>query len=234
MSKARRSRRSGVTIIEAMVAISILAIIATLVWGGFSQTTRNKKRVERDLDRHHVVTAALERMARELSMAFVSAHVNGTQALQTVITAFVGKDRTGGDRIDFTSFSHRRLYRNAHESDQNELSYFLMPDPDDSSNTVLARREQNRVDDQPQRGGRISILVRDVEDLEFEYLDPLSTNWVRGWDTTQAAGQPNRLPTQIKIRLTIPNLRGQGPSQTFGTRAVLPITYALNHAIYNP
>jgi hypothetical protein len=44
--------------------------------------------------------------------------------------------------------------------------------------------------------------------------------------------QPNRLPQQVRIKITVPNVRGKGPSQTFGTRAWLPLQYALNHAIY--
>lgn len=126
-----RGRRQGLTLVEAMVAIAILSGMTVLIWGGLSQTSRNKERVEADLERNHIVTAALSRIQRELSMAFVSAQINPSPALVNVRTAFVGTDRTGGDRIDFTSFSLRRLYRDAHESDQNELSYFVMCHPND-------------------------------------------------------------------------------------------------------
>ena len=73
----------------------------------------------------------IERMVRELQMAFVSAQINPSPALQVVNTAFVGSDFMAGSRIDFTSFSHQRLYRDAHESDQNELSYYVDDDPHD-------------------------------------------------------------------------------------------------------
>lgn len=217
-----------------MTAIAILAIISAMVWGGFSQMARNKARIEADIDRHHEVRAALERIVRELSMAYVSAQVNPNPSLQTVRTAFIGIDRGERDRLDFTSFSHQRLVRDAHESDQNELSYFITSHPDDSSLRVLARREQARIDDDPQRGGRVQILLENVTGFELEYLDPLSGQWLRGWDTTQAAGQPNRLPSQVKVRITVPHLRRAGRTQTYGTRAVLPLVWALNHAIYNP
>jgi general secretion pathway protein J len=233
---ARRGTRrlAGMTLIEAMVAIAILAIVMTLVWGGFSQTARNKAHVEDEADRYHIVRLALERMVRELSMAYVSAQLNPNQSLQVMNTAFVGVDRSGGDRIDFTSFSHHRLYRDAHESDQNELSYFVTRHPDDPGIKVLARREQRRIDDDPRRGGRIQILVEDIEDFQLEYYDPLSNEWQTTWDTTQGAAQPNRLPTQVKIALTIPDIRNPQRERVFGTRATVPITWALNHAIYNP
>ncbi|MEM9067415.1 MAG: type II secretion system protein GspJ [Myxococcota bacterium] len=229
----RHRKTAGITLIEALVAIAILSIVSALVWGGFAQTTRNKDRVEDDLARYHVVNAALQRMQRELSMAYVSAQVNPSPALINSTTIFAATDRSGGDRLDFTSFSHQRLFRDAHESDQNELSYFVTRHPEDSSIRVLARRESNRIDEDPQKGGRVEILIEDVSDFQLEYLDPLSGEWLNTWDTSQAAGQPNRLPSQVKIFVTVPNAR-TGRDETFGTRAMLPMGFALNHAIYNP
>lgn len=232
MTRARR--RAGMTLIEAMVAIAILAIVMSLVWGGFSQTAKNKQHVEEEADRYHIIRIALERMTRELSMAFVSAQANPNQSLQVVNTAFVGTERSGGDRIDFTSFSHRRLYRDAHESDQNELSYFVTRHPDDPDVKVLARREASRIDDDPRSGGRIQILVEDVKDFQLEYYDQLDQEWKSTWDSTQAAAQPNRLPAQVRISLTVPQTRYPDRERVFGTRASINITWALNHAIYNP
>jgi len=173
-------------------------------------------------------------MARELTMAFVSTHVNPSLDLRVVDTAFVGSDNGKDDRIDFTSFSHRRLYRNARESDQNEISYFVTEHPDEPGVQVLARREQNRIDDDPLRGGKSQILVENVEEFNLEYFDPLLTDWVQTWDTENVLAQPNRLPTQVRIRLTVADPRRRGQTQAFGTRVMIPLTYALNHANYNP
>ncbi|MDD9945454.1 MAG: prepilin-type N-terminal cleavage/methylation domain-containing protein [Myxococcales bacterium] len=230
MTGARR--QAGVTLIEVLVAMSIMAVLMTLMYSGFTQTANNKRRVEARLNRNHEIRMGLERMARELSMAYVSAQLNPNPALRPVITAFVGKPEGSGSRLDFTSFSHQRLYRDAHESDQNELSYYVTEDPEDGDYDVLVRRAQRRVDDKPQEGGTIQVMVEDVVSVEFSYLDPFTKEWTDTWDTTQAAMHPNRLPSQVKILLTVPNLRGRGPDQTFGTRVSLPITFAVNHAIY--
>ena len=226
--------KKGFTLIEVFLAIAILAIVGTLVYGGFSQTAINKARVEESLDHYRTVNMALERMVRELSMAFVSTHVNPSPVLQFSQTAFIGTDELAGDRVDFTSFSHRRLYRNAHESDQNEISYFVTDHPDEPGVRVLARREQNRIDADPQHGGKSQILIEGVESLDIEYFDPLITDWVKTWDTTQFTGQPNRLPTQVKIRLEVQDPSRPGTTQVFATRAILPLQYGLNHANYNP
>ncbi len=226
--------RRGFTLLEIILAVSVLALVGTMIYGGFSQTALNKARIEEDADHSRIIHMALERMARELTMAFVSTHVNPSLDLRVVETAFIGKNNGKDDRIDFTSFSHRRLYRNARESDQNEISYFVTEHPDDPGVSVLARREQNRIDEDPRRGGKSQILVENVEEFNVEYFDPLLTDWVQTWNTEDVLAQPNRLPTQVRIRLAVKDPRRRGETQAFGTRVMIPLTYALNHASYNP
>ncbi len=225
-------RRRGMTLVEVLVAVVILGIVATVVFGGFSQTMRNKRRIEEQADRSHVVRVALERMVSELSMAYVSVHANGNAALQVMNTCFIGGRHGRGHRLDFTSFSHRRLYRDAHESDQNEISYFLAENPNDRSQHVLARREQNRIDADPQTGGTTQIMVEDVIELEVEYLDAATGLWTDSWDTRDVTHQPNRLPAQVKILLTVRDPSARSNQRTFATRAQPAITFAVNHAVY--
>src|SRR5512145_3365545 len=126
-----------VTVVEVMVVLAIFWIISTMSYSAMSTTSRHKQHVEEDLDRHHMLAAALERMARELSMAYVSAHRNPNESLNVMETEFHGQDHGQRDRIVFASFGHVRLYRNADESDQNEISYFMAHHPDDSSRMGL-------------------------------------------------------------------------------------------------
>ena len=226
--------RRGFTLLEIMLAVAVLSLVGTMIYSGFAQTALNKARIEQDVDHSRVIHMTLDRMARELTMAFVSTHVNPSLDLRVVDTAFIGKDNGKDDRIDFTSFSHRRLYRNARESDQNEISYFVTEHPDDPGVLVLARREQNRIDEDPRRGGKSQILVENIEEFNVEYFDPLLSDWVQTWNTEDMLAQPNRLPTQVRIRLSVKDPRHRGETQTFGTRVTIPLTYALNHANYNP
>ena len=231
---ARPSRAvAGMTLIEVMASVTILALIAAVILGGFSQTMHNKRRVEEMADRSHVIRVAMERMVSEISQAYVSIQINPNPALQTMNTCFIGGRSGRGHRLDFTSFSHRRLYRDAHESDQNEISYFIADHPEDRDSRVLARREQNRIDEDPQSGGVTQILVEDVLDLEMEYFDHTTGTWVDSWDTRELIQQPNRLPTQVKIFLTVEDEDAPRGRRVYGTRATPMITWALNHAVYN-
>ena len=179
--------RRGVTLIEVMVALTIFAMISTMVYSAFSTTARHKVAAEEQLDRYHMLSSSLERMAREISMAYVSNHRNANSSLNVMETAFHGHDHGDRDRLDFTSFSHQRLYRNAHESDQNEISYFMTRHPEHPNQWVLARREQNRPDEDAEHGGNVEILIDDVRSLQIEYLEPGTYRWVREWDARAPA-----------------------------------------------
>jgi general secretion pathway protein J len=228
----RRSRSGtrGLTLLEVMVAIAILAMLAVLTYGAFDGLSRGKKNLGRVNDRYHQARAALSRMTIELSSAFLSMHQPATEQQIRRLTIFAGSNGSPSDRIDFTSFSHRRLVRDSHESDQNELSYFGSPDPNVSGKTDLARRESPLIDLEPKRGGEVNVLVEDIELFDVKYLDATTGLWTDTWDSSQATGQPGRLPLQIKITLVLSG-GADGKPVTFSTKVPMPMQAPLNFAL---
>lgn len=226
------------TLVEVLVATAVLSMVGVVVWTGFVQTARNKDQILARSDDDQQIRVALERMQRELSMAYVSTHVNANPVLRPMLTTFLGTDRGDRDRIDFTSFSHTPLYRDAKESDQNELSYFVARHPERSRELVLARREQARIDDQPTRGGRVQILLERLKGLEIEYLDPQDWEWQSTWNATPDGGtEANRLPAQVRITITMEApaadaRRGRNKERVFRTIAQPSLVWGLNHASY--
>jgi len=210
----RRARigQRGLTLLEVLVSIGIIAILGTLIYGAFDGMRRSRESITRSGDRYHEGRSALTRMTRELESAFVSLNRPLDARLLTRQTLFVGVTRSPVDRVDFTSFSHLRTTRDAHESDQNELSYFGSDDPN-SKAVDLARRESWNVDEDARRGGVVQVLAHDVDALNLAYLDGLTNEWVEEWDTTQAAGQTDRLPAQVRIILSLNRGVNEDPLQ---------------------
>jgi general secretion pathway protein J len=226
----RRSAR-GLTLLEVMVAVSILAMVSVLIYGAFDGLSRGKKGLARVNDRYHEGRAAVSRIAMELASAFLSQHQPLTAAQLRRKTLFSASNGSPADRIDFTSFSHRRLMKDAHESDQNEISYFGSPDPSVPGKTDLARREAPLIDIEPNRGGEVNVLAEDIDLFDVKYLDPTTGQWLETWDTTQGAtGQPNRLPLAVKITLV---LKGgpDGKPVPFVTKMPLAMQQPLNFAV---
>lgn len=229
MKRVHQRRRVGMTLIEVMVAVVMFAGVGAVIYGGFAQTSRAKTVLNTQLDRYHELRVGMERMVRELSMAYVSTHFNPSTSLRSMRTTFVGKDSGFGDRIDFTSVSNTRIYRDSKESDQNEISYFVTEDSK-TDKKVLARRIQARIDDEPDKGGRVEVLINDVLEFNLEYLDSSTWEWVGSWDAVTGTGQTNRLPTQVRIAVTVPSIDGKRGKETFTTRVSLPMTWAMNFA----
>jgi len=231
----RNSR--GVTLVELLIAVSVLAMISVLIYSAFSGMRTSRDGIQRMGDRYREGRIALSRIARELSSAYISGHDPIDLSLKVQQTAFVATRGTPADRIDFNSFGYRRLDRDVHESDQAEISYFGSTDPDQNGVTDLARRVSPLLDLEPKTGGRVDVLATDIDLFDLQYLDPLSGNWVDTWDTTQSVtGQPARLPVQVRIVLVLNGGSRQGYDRgrstiRLVTKVALPIDNALNFAV---
>jgi general secretion pathway protein J len=213
-----------------MVAVSVLAMVAVLVYGAAYGLTRSKQTVGHVNERYREGRAAMRRMSNEISSAFVSMHQPINPMLAVRLTAFVASNGSPADRLDFTSFSHMRVTRDSHQSDQNELSYFGSPDPDVSGKTDLARREASIIDLEPRKGGQVNVIAEDIDLFDLKFLDPLSGTWTETWDSTQAAGQLMRLPLQVKITLVLRDGPG-GRNIPFVQRVSLAMHDPLSFAI---
>lgn len=194
---AHRSRARGLTLLEVMVAISVLAIVSVLIYGAFSTIARGKQSASNLSERYRIVRLAMTRMSRELGMAYISAHVAASPQLSARVTAFTGTAK----RVDFDAFAHRRLVKDSHESDQCELSFFTTAHAKKASQLDLVRREQIIIDDQHGKGGVVQVLVDDIDTFSLRYLDPQSGMWTEQWDSSSAAMQLGRVPLQIEIVL---------------------------------
>lgn len=224
------ARARGMTMIEIMVAIAILAMVAVLIHGVIDSLSRGRKGEGMRAERAHEGREAMQRIVRDLSGAFLSSHVPSIPALMTERTAFVGKSQLPYDRLDFTSFAHLRTERDSHESDQAEVGYFVVKDPEVPEKMDLVRREQTPIDYEPLKGGIVNVVAEDVEKFDVRFLDPQTSQWVETWDSMQVTGQPNRLPFEVDITLVLKGVGGGAP-YSYTTKMFIPIQSPLTFGI---
>jgi general secretion pathway protein J len=228
--RARRAELRGMTLIEVMVAVAVLAGVAVMIHGVMLSLSNGKKGEGLRAERVHQGREAVERIARDLSGAYLSLHTPQNQALITRRTMFVGKSGTPFDRIDFTAFAHLRTERGSHESDQAEVGYFVVRDPDVTGKMDLVRREQTPIDFEPLKGGIVDVVAEDVEQFDLRFFDPTTGLWTETWDTSQVTGQPNRLPLEVDVLLVLKGV-GDGPTYSYRTKVFLPIQQPLSFGI---
>jgi general secretion pathway protein J len=219
----RRFRHSmGMTLIEIMISLTVLSMIVVSVWSSFRGTLDGMAATETVQLRYSIVRNGLVRMQSEIEMAYLSFN----RPLDDVrhYTLFDVADNGKRDDLTFSSFAHLRVRKDANESDQTVLQYFIEKDPEDSSRTHLYRRETRRLTgdraDQFDEYFPAYVLIEDVEEFEVEAFDDRQREWLNAWRTTKNDMQPDRLPQRVRIKLKV---RDGDLLVPFTMQAVIPM-----------
>ena len=172
--------RRGFTLLEVMIAVTVLAMIGGVTYKAFDGAYDLKRRVEHAEQRDQTVRAALQRIAREVSMTFLSEHYDHKRFRERP-TFFKLKDGRDEADLTITSFAHERLHVDAKESDQAVFEYKL--DHDDDGNQSLFRRVKPQIDEEWERGGEKAVLADDVLKFTVQAWDPKEREWRDAWDS---------------------------------------------------
>ena len=201
--------RAGFTLLELLIAIAILGTIFSVIYVTFATTIETKQSVERGNDLYSAARLTMDRLTRELSMAFVRAHARRDEKDPTI---FLGEDHESGgypmDVLTFTSLSHVRLGVGARESDQNKVNYFLV-DRSDTGDRSLMYREDTTPHAQTADGGVVYELCPSVYGINYRYYDGEKDEWVDEWDSTAIDPDHERLPRAVEITLILRGVRDQ-------------------------
>lgn len=200
--------RRGFTLMEVALAVAILSIMATLTWGSIERTFDAYETVTGIDERYHNIRVAMNRMARELSMAFLTSARRDKGQERMWETIFKAEPSTPFAKLTFTAFAHQILRADSKECDQSEISYFGGRDDDEPRQMNLLRREDPRIDREPEEGGRVYVLAENIKDFKLRFFDPKNDDWTDTWDTEdqEFAG---RLPTIVEIKMTVEDENGK-------------------------
>jgi general secretion pathway protein J len=215
--------RRGFTLLEVMIAIAVLAMIGGLTWKSFDGAYGLKQRVERAEDRDQTVRGALDRISREVSMAFLSEHYDRKRFRERP-TFFRLKDGRREASLTFTSFAHQRLHIDAKESDQAVFDYRL---DRDEGKTSLFRRVKPQIDEDSDRGGERAVLADDVLRFSVQAWDPKDREWRDEWDSNSPQRTGGVLvPPRVRIAITVKDENGK--ERTWSTQARLQLVQPLD------
>lgn len=219
---SRRRHQRGITLIEVMIALAVLAMIVVSVWSGFRGTMSGMQATEEIQNRYAIVRNGLTRMQSELMMTYLSHNRPLDDVRQ--YTLLDGVDNSTRDDLTFSSFAHLRMRKDANESDQCVLQYFIEKDPQDPQRTHLFRRESRRLTgdkaDQLDEYFPAYVMIEDVEEFDVKYWDDRQREWLDEWRTTRNDMQPDRLPTRIKMKVVV---KDGTDRVTFTAQAALPM-----------
>lgn len=219
----------GFTLLEVLLAVAILTTMVVMVLSAVSSSFRMQSSATRMVDTQRAATQTIRRMVQELNMAFIVAEVSEDLAQNGEIryrTIFEG-DR---DEITFCTMGYLQRFTDQAGGGQAEISYRVesVRDRHGDLREALVRREQAPIDEDPDRGGTLTPVLWDVEDISFEYWDPdreIGDNaWVDTWD---ARDNEERLPDRVRITLEIAHPILPRETMTFSQEADIRIENAI-------
>jgi prepilin-type N-terminal cleavage/methylation domain-containing protein len=216
-----RRLQSGMTILEVMIAIAIMVAMMTIGWRTIMSANNASRTYGTYAERDHELRVALDRVVADLEGAYLSKNEDENATHHR--TLFHVRKTGKVPETRFSSLAHRVMWADAHESEQTQIFYSSAPDKKDPSKTNWLRREQRRLsnenpDDEP---ADLDILVRDVEQVEIQMWDWRDEKWVEEWDSTADDGERGRLPTRVRIMLTVKTPGGTDYKLTTEARLLL-------------
>jgi general secretion pathway protein J len=223
----RRAGQRGMTLIEIMISIAIMALMMLMAWTTTSHTSKASGAYGGIQQRNHEIRVALDRAVADLEVAYLSQNEDPNATERR--TMFVARSGGTVPELRFSSLAHVPLWADAHESEQTLIAYYAMSDHDDGSKTDWIRRESRRLSNKPwkQEPGDVDVLIHDVDKVEFAYWNWQNQEWQDHWDSTTSDGERMRLPTRVKIKVTYKNPRGEDVTITTQARLLLqePLTF---------
>lgn len=182
----------GFTLVEVLVAISILAIVLTSVYGIFSSVSTARGRLDADSADYHRARVIFDRLGRELRGAYFAPNF-------TSLT-FVGEAAGDGNlnELELTTTAVSPLSQTG--SGIARVRYRLVRDREDPENRlVLLRSEQpayqpvSEVSD-----GDMMRLAAGIENLTIRYY--ANGQWQAGWDGRTSGGLPEMVEMTLQLR----------------------------------
>jgi len=199
------SNKSGFTLIELMLSLSIFTIIGMATVKHISQIQNTKNMAFQELDLYNDLRAAVSLLRYDINQAFHVLYDDlGEENKKLVTTSQPGPHTIFDGRkneLVFTALSHRVYYGGKRESEQTEISYFLQK-KEGNKLPSLMKRESEIIDADLYQGGQIYTLVDNVSALSFKYWDEKQQKWLDDWNSDNSDTR-DRFPYAVKVRLGV-------------------------------
>lgn len=198
--KTAFQHKHGFTLLEILMAISILAIVVTLAYGSYRASFRIINSTESQAEIYSKARVALNCLSHDLGSLYL-----GTSGF------LQGKPQTLGNRqadtMRFTSTAHLVFNRKEQPAGYATISYRVEEDPE-TKELLLFRQDKafrpveegKREDVDPQKG---LLLCDGLQEVKFLYHGKKGEEQ-DNWDSKEiekADTKEQRLPDRIEIRL---------------------------------
>ncbi|MFO8008151.1 MAG: prepilin-type N-terminal cleavage/methylation domain-containing protein [Candidatus Brocadiia bacterium] len=197
-------RRSGFTLVELLVASSMLAVLGLAGYSVFAASVRSGQKARRVGAMVANGQRALAGIVRDLRALVVH---DGT-GLTSLDATTEGRST---DTLDFIALRTRGEPEPG-TAGRCEVGYYIDVDPDTEAEW-LVRREDAAPDDEPLSGGQATPAGPGVAELDLQFYD--GTLWSDGWSE-------NSLPRLVKVGIVVTDTEREEEPLYLETTVALP------------
>jgi len=192
---SRKNR--GFTLVEVMIAAAILALIVSMLYVSFAWSIKTMEISMEGGEIFRKARVVLNRMAQEISCAYLPAEEAHTGAQYAFIGADKAEEGMPQDTLDFISAA---LPLRGPCLGVKQVGYYIAPDSETDKLALFMKEDTTPAPgDSPGQGGRGMLLAEGIEGLDFTYYDRQGREWKR-WDTTTPLFE-KKLPQLVRISL---------------------------------
>jgi len=194
-------KRDGFTLIEIIIALSLMGIILITIYQAFSGHVKAIEACREVEDRFQIGRTALDILFREIEGAYL-----GPEGSPCGFIGIMGKTEDGlpQDRLHFLTTSSFTADRGWAEGRIREISYWIMNDPE-TGESILMRREDTTPDEDCQGGGKEQIVSEGIKGIEFLFVDKDGRE-VEEWDSRIN----RRLPVAVRVTILVSGREDEG------------------------
>jgi len=203
-------RQTGLTLLDLLLAMSLLMVILTTVYMVFANHERSVEAAAESRDSYGQARMILDRMIRDISGTWLPEIPASNEGTETVL--FSGEE----GRVDFITTA-RLSPEIAPGLDLVEVGYHVVEN-DDRNGYSLIRRQDNSLDTDISEGGTTITLTNQLETFEIGFIDA-DAQVQTAWKASAISNLPKSIQIKLVIRLS------DDKTETFTTVASLPLAW---------
>lgn len=216
----------GFTLLEILIAIFILVLVVSAVFGAFSGTFKVVTETEIQGEMYAAARVALERISEDIASVYVGVLTKSEQPKAGASRQrffFVGEDHQvdeqSADTLRFLSWAHVSFKNGRQTEGPAAINYYTQYD-EETGKLTLYRTDTLDYLESPEDGQGGLLLCEGLKWLDFIYYDREGDTH-NSWDTTENSSNAE-LPSRVEISMGFENaLDPENPLQ-FMTGVALP------------
>ncbi len=202
MNKKMNSKKTGFTLVEVMVAVTIGGFIMLVAVGTLKSITSSAEMVDSNISAAAEVRFVSNMLSRDLVNFYRNEDIRNTKLIGTAEDSEQGSI----SYLVFYTVSRAKARSDQPEGDIYEVEYYLMKDEDKS---LLMRRLWPNPNEEDEPGGILSVIAEDIDVFQVRYFD--GEEWSDEWPE-----EMDVLPQLIEVNIVAtPPSRGTPAMESF-------------------